>query len=305
MLSDMNAQFSGMQAAFAAIIDKAEQSTSDQVKIGREQTEALTAVMNGLMVRMQTSADQNLGTVRTQLTLVVSDLAEKVGTLSQDMMVSAGSVAKQAQDSANQVLAQTGEWSEATARRLEGLLANIEARSSEFQAAGQSLLKAREFLADVIFQNAGALDRMADASRQVQAYSTGLAGQSETLKGVSQLQSQVTAQLRDASTSLRVSTDQNEKMLGEYRRVFADYRAVIDELDQSLGKILGTIQAGLRDYNQSIENNFKEIVKISNPMISKAASFIQTQIDELSGQLEELGSVIKASMEQLNGRRTK
>ena len=94
-------------------------------------------------------------------------------------------------------------------------------------------------------------------------------------------------------------------MLGEYRQIFTDYRAAIDELDQSLGKILGTIQAGLRDYNQSIENNFKEIVKISNPMISVAASFIQTQIDELSGQFKELGSVIKASMEQLNGRRTK
>jgi hypothetical protein len=98
---------------------------------------------------------------------------------------------------------------------------------------------------------------------------------------------------------------QNEKMLGEYRQILTDYRAAIDELDQSLGKILGTIQAGLRDYNQSIENNFKEIVKISNPMISVAASFIQTQIDELSGQFKELGSVIKASMEQLNGRRTK
>src|ERR1035441_6386187 len=36
MLSDMNAQFSGMQAAFAAIIDKAEQSTSDQVKRSEE-----------------------------------------------------------------------------------------------------------------------------------------------------------------------------------------------------------------------------------------------------------------------------
>ena len=302
MLSDMNTQFSAMQAAFSTIIEKAEQSTSDQMQTGREQTEALTALMNGLMVRMQQSADQNLGTVRTQLTLVVSDLAEKVGTLSQDMMAAAGSVAKQAQDSASRVLDQTGEWSEATARRLEGLLANIEARSGEFQAAGQSLLKAREFLAEVISQNAGALDRMAEASRQVQAYSTGLVGQSDALKGISQLQSQVTAQLRDASASLRASTDQNEKMLGEYRRVFADYRAVIDELDQSLGKILGTIQAGLRDYNQSIENNFKEIVKISNPMISEAASFLQTQIDELSGQLEELGSVISKSMERLNGR---
>jgi uncharacterized protein YydD (DUF2326 family) len=73
-------------------------------------------------------------------------------------------------------------------------------------------------------------------------------------------------------------------------------------LDKSLAKILGTIQAGLGDYNQSIENNFKEIVRISNPMISEASSFIQTQIDELSGQLEELGSVISASMERLNGR---
>jgi hypothetical protein len=302
MLSEMNTQFASMQVAFSTIIEKAEQSTSDQMKIGREQIEALTALMNGLMVRMQESADQNLGSVRTQLTLVVGDLAERVGALSQDMMAAAENVAKQAQTSANQVLDQTGEWSEATARRLEGLLANMEARSGEFQTAGQSLLKARDFLAEVISQNTGALGRMAEASRQVQAYCTGLAGQSEALKGISQLQSQVTAQLRDASGSLRASTEQNEKMLAEYRRTFADYKGVIDELDRNLGKILGTIQAGLRDYNQSIENNFREIVKISNPMISEASSYLQAQIEELSGQLEELGSVISAAVERVNGR---
>ncbi len=302
MLSDMNAQFLAMQTTFSTIIEKAEQSTSDQMKTGREQTEALTALMNGLMVRMQESADQNLGNVRAQLTLVVSDLAERVGSLSQDMMAAADKVAKQAQTSANQVLDQTGEWSEATAKRLEGLLATIEARSKDFQTAGQSLLAARDFLRDVIAQNAGALDRMADASRQVQAYSTGLAGQSDALKGISELQSKVTLQLRDASGALRASSEQNEKLLAEYRRTFDGYKSVIDELDQSLSKILGSIQAGLRDYNQSIENNFKEIVKISNPMISEAASFLQTQIAELSGQLEELSSVISTSMERVNGR---
>jgi hypothetical protein len=302
MLSDMNAQFLAMQTAFSTIIEKAEQSTSDQMRTGREQTEALTALMNGLMVRMQESADQNLGNVRAQLTLVVSDLAETVGSLSQDMMAAADQVAKQAQSSANQVLDQTGEWSEATAKRLEGLLANMEARSKDFQTAGQSLLAARDFLRDVIAQNAGALDRMADASRQVQAYSTGLSGQSDALKGISELQSKVTAQLRDASGTLRASSEQNEKLLAEYRRTFDGYKSVIDELDQSLSKILGSIQAGLRDYNQSMENNFKEIVKISNPMISEAASFLQTQIAELSGQLEELSSVISTSMERVNGR---
>jgi ABC-type transporter Mla subunit MlaD len=253
-------------------------------------------------VRMQESADQNLGNVRTQLTLVVSDLAERVGSLSEDMMAAADRVAKQAQTSANQVLDQTGQWSEATAKRLEGLLANIEARTKDFQTAGQSLLAARDFLKDVISQNAGALERMADASRQVQAYSTGLAGQSEALKGISQLQSQVSAQLRDAAGTLRVSSEQNEKLLAEYRRTFDGYKSVIDELDQSLSKILKSIQAGLRDYNQSIENNFTEIVKISNPMISEVASLLQTQIAELSGQLEELSSVISTSMDRVNGR---
>jgi hypothetical protein len=91
-------------------------------------------------------------------------------------------------------------------------------------------------------------------------------------------------------------------MLTEYKRTFAEYKGVIDDLDKSLGKILGAIHAGLRDYNQSVENNFREIVKISNPMISEAGSLLQTQIDELSGQLEELGSVISSSMERVNGR---
>ena len=302
MLSDMNTQFGAMQAAFSTIIEKAEQSTSDQMKTGREQTEALTALMNGLMVRMQESADQNLSNVRSQLTLVVGDLAEKVGTLSKDMMLAAESVAQQSQASADHVLEQTGNWTEATAKRLESLLSNIEIRSKEFENAGQSLMKAREFLLATISQNAIALERMAEASNHVLAYSTGLAGQSEALKGISQLQSQVTTQLREASGSLRVSSEQSEKILTEYRRNFDNYKGVIDDLDLSLGKILGAIHSGLRDYNQSIENNFKEIVKISNPMISEVSTFLHTQIAELSGQLEELGDVISKSIERVNGR---
>jgi ABC-type transporter Mla subunit MlaD len=302
MLSETNTQFGTMQAMFAAIIEKAEQSTSDQMRTGREQTEALTARMTELTVQMQESANQNLGTVRAHFNLAVSELSETVGKLSQDVMTAAENVTRQAQDSANQVVAQTGAWSESTAKRLEGLLANMESRSGEFQNAGKSLMTARDFLVDVISQNAGALDRMAEASRQVQTYSAALAGQSESLKAISQLQSQVTVQLRDASGSLRASTEQSDKILGEYRRTFDDYKGVIDELDQVLTKILGSIQAGLRDYNQSIENNFKEIVKISNPLIAEASNLLQTQIDELSGQLEELSSVITTSMERVNGR---
>jgi ABC-type transporter Mla subunit MlaD len=302
MLSDMNSQFGNMQAAFAAIIEKAEETTSDQLKSGKEQTEALTALMNGLMVSLQQTADQNLTSVRTQLTLVVSDLSEKVGTLSRDMMAAAENVAKQSQASASHVLEQTGNWSEATAKRLEALLTNIEARSTDFQAASQGLLQARSFLTDLIGQNATALDRMAEASRQVQAYSSGLAGQTDALKTISNSHSAIANQLREVSGSVRASFEQHEKMLGEYRRVFSDYKAVIDELDVNLGKILAALHSGLRDYNQSIENNFREVVNISNQMVPEISSLLKTQVDELSEQFDELGSVISNAMERVNGR---
>lgn len=302
MLSDMNVQFGSMQAVFTAIIEKAEQTTSDQLKTGREQTESLTAVMNGLMLKLQETADQNLSSVRTQLTMVVDDLSQKVGTLSKDMMAAAETVSRQSQASASHLIEQTGNWSEATARRLEGLLANIEGRSNDFQQAGQALLQARSFLTDLISQNATALDRMAEASRQVQAYSTGLAGQTDALKVISNTHSAIANQLREVSGSVRASFDQNEKILAENRRVFQDYKSVIDELDVNLGKILGALHSGLRDYNQSMENNFREIVKVSNEMVPEISTLLKTQIDELSEQFEELGTVISTAVERVNGR---
>ena len=298
----MNSQFGSMQAAFSIIIEKAEQTTSDQLKSGKEQTEALAALMNGLMLKLQESADQNLTSVRSQLTLVVSDLAEKVGTVSKDMMAAAENVAKQSHASASQVLEQTGNWSEATAKRLEALLANVEARTADFQQASQSLLQARSFLTDLINQNGNALDRLAEASRHIQAYSSGLAGQTNTMRELAEQQRQVSAHFLQSSANIRDSSAQHEKVFTGYRRVFADYKGVIDELDVNLGKILGALHCGLRDYNQSIENNFREVVKISNQLVPDISSLLKTQVGELSEQFEELGGVISSTMERVNGR---
>jgi hypothetical protein len=302
MLSDMNSQFGSMQAAFSRIIEKAEQTTSDQLRTGKEQTEALTALMNGLMLKLQETADQNLTSVRSQLTLVVSDLAEKVGGLSKDMMAAAENVAMQSHASAAQVLEQTGNWSEATAKRLEGLLANVEARTTDFQQASQALLQARSFLTDLINQNGNALERMAEASRHIQAYSSGLAGQTNVIRELTEQQRELSAHLLQGSANLRLSFAQHEQMLGEYRKVFTDYKAVIDELDVNLGKILAALHSGLRDYNQSIENNFREVVNISNQVVPEISSLLKTQVGELSEQFDELGSVISSAMERVNGR---
>ena len=84
VLSEMNNQFAQMQTALGVIIAKVEETTTDQMKTGREQTEALAALMNGLMNKLQETAEQNLSNVQTQLMRVVSDLTEKVTGLSVD-----------------------------------------------------------------------------------------------------------------------------------------------------------------------------------------------------------------------------
>jgi ribosomal protein S9 len=277
-------------------------STTDHIMFGKEQREGLADRMNGLLLKLQESADQNLLSVRSQMSMVVEDLSEKVGALSRDMMAAAGNAAKQSQATANQVIEQTGNWSDATAKRLDTLMASMEARTTDFHKASEGLLQARTFVVDVINQNANALDRMAEASLRVQVYSSGLAGQAEALKAITANQSAVVNQFREVSESVRASFEQNETLLSEHRKMFQSYKSVIDDLDGNLGKILTALHGGLTDYNRSMENNFSAIVKISSEMVPDISKFLANQMTALGDQFEELGSVISHSLERIDGR---
>jgi hypothetical protein len=302
MLSEMNTQFGSMQAAFSAIITKAETATTDQLNNGREQTEALTKLMHGLMNKLQETADQNLNNMQTQLTRVVGDLTEKVTQLSIDMMDAAKDMAGNSQDSARTIIEKTDAWSEATAKRLEALLTNIQNRSSDFREASESLMNAKTFMSSLLTQNSNALAQMAEASRSVQSYSSGLAGQSDALKAIGASHVAVTGQLRETAVTIKNMLDQNRSFLDESKRTVVEYKSVIDSLDVSLGKIMHATTKGLGDYNQSVEKNFTKICDIANEMVPKAANLLNTQITDLGEQLDDLGEVIGKAIGGLNGR---
>ncbi len=301
-LSEMIGQFGRMQAGFEATVQRADDATAEQRKSGIEQTEKMIKLMDGLMTQLQTTADQNLSSVRNQLTLVVSDLSSQVSTLSKEMMSAAEKVTQSSQDSAREVLDRTGEWSEATARRLEELLRGIENRSTEFQKAAQVLMQVHEQLTVTIGQGNVSLKNMAEASTQVKAYTTALGGQTDIVKGFNQQQVQIAGQLKDATGNLRLVFEQHGQLLKEYQRVFDEYRTITDGLDEGLATIFTEINRGMRDYAQGVENNFREIVRISNQSVPEISKLLQTQVQELSGQLEELTSVISKSVEKTDGR---
>lgn len=303
VISEMNTQFAQMQTALSVIIAKAEETTTDQMKSGREQTEALNALMHGLMNKLQETAEQNLNSVQTQLTRVVSDLTEKVTGLSVDMMDVAKDMASQSQQSASTIIDKTDAWSEATARRLEALLGNIENRSQDFKEASAALLEAKTFMSNLLTNNANALAQMADASRNVQTYSSGLVGQSDALRAISGDQSKVANLLQLSASGIKASLDQQEKLLAEYRRIITEYKSVVDTLHEPIAKIMQATSNGLRDYNQSVEKNFTAIVDVAEKLVPKAANLLNGQIEELGNQLGELGDVISKAVERSNGRR--
>ena len=302
VLSQMNTQFSSMQEALSLVISKAGETTAGQLDNSREQAEAMTGLMHGLMNKLQATADQNLNSMQTQLTRVVSDLTEKVTGLSVDMMDAAKDMANHSQQSASTIIEKTDAWSESTAKRLESLLANIENRSQDFKEASTALLEAKIFINTLLGQNANALAQMADASRSVQTYSTSLVGQSDILRAVSNDHAKIANQLLLTTGGLNEVLDHSDTLLGEYRHAIAEYKSVIDNLDVNLGKIMQATNKGLGDYNQSVEKNFTKICDIANEMVPKAANLLNTQIADLGDQLDSLGEVIARSVETANGR---
>ena len=301
MLRGMNEQFASLQASLSRVIENAERTTSGQLESGREQVEALTRLMNGLMTQMQESANQNVHNIGSQLTRVVDDLTHKVGALSEEMVGAVGRAAEASQDSARAVVAEAGAWSETTARRLEALVSSMQARSDEFQKAGQTLLSAHEALRGTIASNDAALSRMAEASRSVEMYTNALAGQG---KGVQEAQTQLAklaAHAVEATANLRAAFERHEALLGQYRKVFADYEGIFDSLDQNLGSILGKIQDGLSGYCRSIEHNFDKIVSTANNKVPDMANHLSAAVAELESQLEQLTNVFDRGLDRLNG----
>ena len=303
LLSDMNAQFTATQAAFATVVQKVDNSTNNQMVSGREQIERQSAIMEGLMARLSETAEQNVSGIRNQLGAAVSELAQKVGDISKELMVSAHASAQQARASADAVVEKAGAWSEESARRLEALLASIEARNIDFARAGQELRQFQESLKATIAENQKALSQMAEASRSVKVYSEGLAGQMGGLKTLSDNQVQVTVLLKQASAGMDTAFQKHCQFLQQYQQLFDRYAGTFENLDARIAKVMASVNQGMQQYTQQVERNFKEIVKTANEMLPEIVRKLDAQTEGVAEQLDELGDVIAKGLEKLNGGR--
>jgi len=299
VLEDMNGQFHSMQVALAQVIEEAKLSTSSQLATGREQVEALTRLMEGLMVRLNDSADSSVKTVSATLTVVVDDLSRRLSDVSTRMLEAASESASKSQAAASHVVQHAGAWSEATAKRLEALVGSIEARSQEFAQAGTVLLRTHDALKETLQKNQLALEALSRAGEQVKMYSTSLAGLAKSAEDTQKNQVQAATLAMHLIEELRRISESNASFLSEYKGVFASYKGVFDGLDTKIAATLSAINQGMNEYTQTVENNFRSIVSVTNEHLPQISITLKDQITELESQLEELSDVLDRGVKAL------
>jgi len=292
----MNSQFELTRSALSELVQAANVSSNNQARTSQEQTQALQELMRGLIDELGRNASSNLQNIAGALTTVVSDLTHKVEGVSESMVRTVGNMAAQSQATADSLVSRTGEWTEATTQRLQSLLDSVKARSEEFSAAGRSLLEAKLVLSEVLNKNAEALRSMEAAARQVEGYTTALTVVGRNADDILHRQTEAVVQSRKVVEDLKETGAQNQRILEQYRRVLEEAKTIFGGLDQQVEKVLTTVNAGMRDYVQTVENNFGVIVKHSNDFLPEISRTLQTQTQQLERQLDELTSVFDRAL---------
>lgn len=299
LLEGMNSHFGELQASLLRVIEKAESTTQDQLQSSREQAEAMTSLMNGLMTQIHKASTTNVQAISAQLTMVMEDLGRKVGGLSEDMTNTMRDFVVSSHDAAGKVIEHAGSWSQASAQRLDGVLSSIEARSIDFEKAGRSLLDAQATLANTVSQNERALVAFQKAGGEVATYSVALAGQSQDARTLSEQNRQVVDRLRDVSERLKQGLIEHQGLMKAHDGVLTKYDTSFEDLEKRLQGVLHTVLDGLSKYSATSEKNFRAIVSMTNDTVPKITNVLQSQTDELQEVLEGLTETLEKSLKRL------
>jgi ABC-type transporter Mla subunit MlaD len=161
-------------------------------------------------------------------------------------------------------------------------------RTREFQQAGTTLREAQDQVKMVISESGGALTRMREAGREINAFTQQLVLQTGTMKDTGELNRKTAERLAQVADLLRVASELRQEELTRYQTKFEDFGKVMTGLDENIAGIMRTTSEGLRDYNAKVGQNFQSIVDSASKLVPQISQLLQGQVEQLSETLEDL-----------------
>lgn len=305
-LEAMSTKFELMQATFSGVVTRAEEATLQQLKTGREQTDALAAAMSDLVENLRTSAAGNLQIMQVQLTGVVDELVSRVGDLSSEMMRTAQHTSEQSRQAATTLVERSEESSRILAERMLGIVESIEKRAADFEKASSTLRDAQQFISALLNQNGQALQELTAASREVKEFTGNLRQQGQAMEKLTGGQLAIATQLTTAAEMVQAVMERQDQNLQRYENTIREFERVMSTLDQQIASILTAFNQGSSDYQQGVRNNFDSIVEAADKLVPRAVELLQGRIQEFAENLtefsERLIAVDDRNREILNGK---
>lgn len=299
VLQSMTTSFASMESTLRTIVEEARSSTSAQMSASVEQTERLNQMVEALMVRLNTAANQNFESVGAVLTTIVGRLSDRVSELSEDLVATVQAATRDSRNAANATLEQAGSWTAKTGAQLEDLLTTLKAKSVDFERAGETLLAAEQTLERTLAQSNTALSALGQASGEVRTYTTSLAGLQRQLEDGQKTQLSLATLAQESVAKLTTTTVRQEELLERYRATVEQYQHLYSGLDQELDRSLSTILTKMDAYTKGVERSFEAVLRTANQHFPDIASTLQDANDRLRQQLDDLTEVLETGTQRL------
>ena len=248
--------------------------------------------MEKLLGRLDESSNSNIVKMNGSMVVLIEDVGRKMAELSAKMSDSVQGAMENSSRAVNEAVRTTDKQSSAILAKLNSLLGNIETRSEDFREAGKALVQAQDSFRQTLTGNEDAMKRLQDVSDKLRTAALSIAETARQSKDTENLQS-------IAAERLSTATKTSAEVFGRLDQLLDRQQRVLETLDERLRNVMAEIGSGLDAYTQSVKDNFENISRVGNELIPPITQAVQSQVESLVETIEELTSVLKKSIGDL------
>lgn len=291
-LQDTAMLMESMNTQFAQMLNHAETSTAEQMRLGRGQVEELSSVLQSLMEQLKQTTDSSVGNMSTTLTAVVHSLSTDVTKLSEKLSLTMQESSQQATGAANALIERADSWSTRNAEQLAALLDKHQGQLDGIDKLRTVLDSSLGSFNQALRQHSDIVGSLQSIAREVNGTVSSIRSASEDIKKVQVMLQSVASLSKEQVDALAEANQKQEATWDKISKNMENYQHAFSQVESSAGALLTEITEHLTNHVQVTQNGYEELIKVSSEHFKNATERLGSSVGELDDYLQELTDVL-------------
>lgn len=293
LLESMNSQFNNMQSSLKGLISFAESSTKAQIAVGKNQVEDLTKALKDLMAQMNESTDKSVNKMNSFIVSTIANLSEKMTNLNEQMMVNIESSAKRSDEVANGVMKQAHVLSAQNSEQIKRIMEKHEELLAKTQGVRQALDISLKNFKEAVTECSAIYKNMNDFSSQMNTIMANISSSSQSMKSSQETLSQISSSTKNQIEKMSQINREQEAVWMQIKKSMEAYPSIFKNVENTAAQLLGEIAKHLEDYTKVSNQNFNNLVKVSDEHFANATKRLGSAVNDLQEYLQDLTEVLE------------